>query len=158
MFLRANIRTKNGKSHRYFTVVESQRLASGRTQQRQVLYLGELNDAQHAGWVRAIEAFEGRDKQPRQLALFPDDRDTLPALDCEAVRIRIDKIELHRPRQWGGCFLALWLWESSPARRVLARAPAAKPQGHAVAQCAEDACRLPPAGAGQRVAAAPPVV
>src|SRR5690606_30487701 len=111
MFLRANIRTKNGKSHRYFTVVESQRLASGRTRQRQVLYLGELNDAQHAGWVRAIEAFEGRGSQPRQLALFPDDRDTLPALDCEAVRIRIDKIELHRPRQWGGCWLALWLWD-----------------------------------------------
>jgi hypothetical protein len=76
-----------------------------------VLYLGELNDAQHAGWVHAIEAFEGRDKQPRQLALFPDDRDTLPTIDCEAVRIRIDKIELHRPRQWGGCWLALWLWD-----------------------------------------------
>jgi hypothetical protein len=111
MFLRANIRTKNGKVHRYFTVVESQRLASGRTRQRQVLYLGELNDAQHAGWVHAIEAFEGRGSQPRQLALFPDDRDSLPTLDCEAVRIRIDKIELHRPRQWGGCWLALWLWD-----------------------------------------------
>jgi transposase len=76
-----------------------------------VLYLGELNDAQHAGWVRAVEAFEGKAGTARQLALFPDDREALPGLECEAVHIRIDGIRLSRPRQWGGCWLALWLWD-----------------------------------------------
>jgi hypothetical protein len=61
---------------------------TGRPRQRQVLDLGELNDAQHDGWVHAIE---GRGSQPRQLALFPDDRDSVPVLDCEAVHIRIDQ-------------------------------------------------------------------
>lgn len=114
MFLRAHKRTKNGKEHRYFTVVESERLAGGRSRQRQVLYLGELNDAQHAGWVRAIEAFEsgGRGRQvARQMALFPDDREAPSGLECDAVSIQISGIRLRRPRQWGACFLALWLWD-----------------------------------------------
>lgn len=112
MFLRAHKRTKNGKGHRYFTVVESERLPGGRSRQRQVLYLGELNDAQHAGWVRAIEAFEsGGRRAPRQMALFPDDREAPPGLKCDAVSIHIAGIRLRRPRQWGACFLALWLWD-----------------------------------------------
>ena len=50
MFLRSHRRTKNGKSHRYWSVVESRRLADGRSAQRQVLYLGEINDGQEAAW------------------------------------------------------------------------------------------------------------
>lgn len=114
MFLRAHTRTKNGKQHRYFTVVESERLADGRSRQRQVLYLGELNDAQHAGWVRAIEAFESRGggrSVARQIALFPDDRPAPQGLEVDAVSIRLPAITLTRPRQWGACFLALWLWD-----------------------------------------------
>lgn len=57
MFLRANNRKKDGKLHRYWSVVESQRTAEGRVLQRQVLYLGEINDAQKAAWRRAIEVF-----------------------------------------------------------------------------------------------------
>jgi hypothetical protein len=87
------------------------RHCSGRVVQRQVLHLGELNDAQHAGWVRAIEALNGTTGEASQMALFPEDRKELPALDCEAVSIRMGDIRLHRPRQWGGCFLALWLWD-----------------------------------------------
>ena len=34
-------RKKDGKSHRYFSVVENQRVAGDRTVQRTVLYLGE---------------------------------------------------------------------------------------------------------------------
>lgn len=111
MFLRTKTRTKNGKTHRYFTVVENQRVYGGRVIQRQVLHLGELNDAQRGGWVRAIEALNGDSGEARQMALFPDDRDNLPDLDCEAVRVQIRGIRLHRPRQWGACFLALWLWD-----------------------------------------------
>src|SRR5690606_7536443 len=111
MFLRAKTRTKNGKTHRHFSVVENQRVAGGRVVQRQVLHLGELNDAQHAGWVRAIETLSGESGERRQMALFPDDREALPGLECEAVHVVLRGIKLHRPRQWGGCFLALWLWD-----------------------------------------------
>jgi len=45
MFLRSNKRIKDGKEHRYYSVVESRRLGSGRVAQRQVLYLGEINDS-----------------------------------------------------------------------------------------------------------------
>ena len=110
MFLREKTRKKNGKTHRYWSVVENRRIRGGRIAQRQVLYLGELNDTQHAGWVRAIHAFEGKSDKSHQLALFPSDRDQIPELDCETVQIRLDGIELRRPRQWGGCWLTLWLW------------------------------------------------
>ena len=49
MFLRSHERKKNGKLHRYFSIVESRRLAGGKIVQRQVLYLGEINDSQEDG-------------------------------------------------------------------------------------------------------------
>jgi len=110
MFLRAKTRKKDGKTHRYWSVVENKRVSGGRVVQRQVLYLGELNDAQRAGWVRTIDGLEPRKNNTRQLALFPDDREELPALACEVARIRLNEIELRRPRQWGACWLSLHLW------------------------------------------------
>ena len=111
MFLRPKTRTKDGKTHRYWNVVENRRVHGGRIVQRDLLYLGEINDAQHAGWVRTIDVLEGRSSQSRQLALFPDDREVIPALPCEVVQVRLDQIELRRPRQWGACWLALHLWD-----------------------------------------------
>ena len=111
MFLRAKSRTKDGKTHRYWSVVENRRVADGGTVQRQVLYLGELNDNQRAGWVRTIEAFSGKKPKTKQLALFPDDRKELPIMACETVRIQLDRIELRRPREWGTCWLGLYLWD-----------------------------------------------
>ena len=110
MFLRARARHKDGKQHRYWSVVETRRVRGGRVVQRQLLHLGELNDSQHAGWVRSIEALSADSGPVRQLALFPDDNDQLPALDCEAVRIRVAEMQLRKPRQFGACWLALHLW------------------------------------------------
>jgi hypothetical protein len=92
--------------------VESQRLPSGKTAQKHVLYLGELNDVQRAGWVRAIEALdEARpDESSTQMALFPEDREEVPDLSIPIVRIRIGQMALRRPRQFGACWLALHLW------------------------------------------------
>jgi hypothetical protein len=42
MFLRATNRKKDGKDHRYFSVVENRRLSSGKTVQRTVLYLARM--------------------------------------------------------------------------------------------------------------------
>ena len=72
---------------------------------------GELNDNQRTGWVRTIEAFSGKKPKAKQLALFPDDRKELPIMACETVQIQLDKIELRRPREWGTCWLGLYLWD-----------------------------------------------
>lgn len=111
MFLRVRKRNKNGKQHRYWSIVENRRVCGGRVVQRQVLYLGELNDTQRAGWVRAIEALEPATAQAHQLALFPDDVQCLPVLDYPIVQICLDRIQLHRPRQWGACWLTCQLWD-----------------------------------------------
>lgn len=87
MFLRAKTRKKDGKVHRYWSVVESRRTADDRVLQRQVLYLGEINDSQKAAWTRAIEVFAD-DGEASQVAIIPDDR-TAPQLDCEVVQIRL---------------------------------------------------------------------
>lgn len=109
MFLRSKTRFKDGKEHRYWSVVENRRVASGKVRQRQVLYLGEINGSQKSAWCRAIEVFDdGRDEY-RPMALFPSDRQA-PPMDCDVVQVRLSQLSLHHPRQWGGCWLALNLW------------------------------------------------
>lgn len=108
MFLRETNRYKDGKDHRYYSVVENRRVRNGRSVQKTLLYLGEINDSQKAGWVRAIEVVEGR--QRRQLALFPGDRQIPEGVE-NGVRLRMGQLELERPRQWGACWLACHLWE-----------------------------------------------
>ena len=109
MFLRANKRFKDGKEHRYWSVVESRRVAGGGSVQKTLLYLGEINDSDRAAWTRAIETVDERD-HARQIHLFPEDRTPDPRLEHSSIKLRLDRIELSRPRQWGGCWLALELW------------------------------------------------
>lgn len=110
MFLRSTTRKKNGKEHRYYSLVENRRVASGRVMQRHVLYLGEINDHQQEAWRKTIEVFEEGQPRPRTVALFPEDR-MGPVADADIVRIRLSQLSLERPRQWGGCWLACELWE-----------------------------------------------
>jgi len=110
MFLRHKIRRKDGKEHRYWSIVENRRVPGGRTVQRHVLYLGEINDSQQAARCRTIEAFDETDPDRREIALFPQDR-TAPALDRDVVHVKLSRLRLHRPRQWGACWLAGQLWE-----------------------------------------------
>ena len=95
--------------------------------QRQVLYLGELNDTQRAGWIRTVETLWGEKAKAKQLALFPDDREELPVTACEAVRVQLGKMELHRPRQWGGVLVGVVCVESAGTGRFLERAFTVKP-------------------------------
>ncbi len=110
MFLRATIRKKDGKEHRYWSVVENRRLRGGRVVQRHVLYLGEINSSQELGWRKSIEVLEEDGRAARTLALFPEDRceELLP--EESIVRLRLSQLSLRRPRQWGACWLALTLW------------------------------------------------
>ena len=74
MFLRATTRKKDGKAHRYFSVVENKRVAGGRVVQRHVLYLGEINSSQELAWRKSIEVLDEARAGPRTLTLFPEDR------------------------------------------------------------------------------------
>src|SRR3974377_2132984 len=110
MFLRYTVRKKSGKQHRYYSLVENRRLSGGRVVQRPVLYLGEINDSQQEAWRKTIEIFEEGKTRPQTVALFPEDR-MGPVADADIVRIRLKELSLHRPRQWGACWLAGQLWE-----------------------------------------------
>lgn len=111
MFLRASTRKKDGKIHRYFSVVENRRVAGGRVVQRHVLYLGEINSSQERAWRRSIEVIEDGADAPRTVALFPEDRVTGLLPDESIVTLRLSAMRLVRPRQWGACWLALSLWQ-----------------------------------------------
>jgi hypothetical protein len=127
MFLRSTIRQKDGKRHRYWSVVESRRVAGNRVVQRPLLYLGEINDSQAAAWRKTIEVVEDGAAQPRTLSLFPDDRAEGLTPDASIVRLRLSELKLCRPRQWGGCWLALHLWEELQLDRFWAeRLPASR--------------------------------
>ena len=111
MFLRATIRKKDGKEHRYWSLVESKRVSGGRVVQRHVLYLGEINSSQELAWRRSIAVLEDGADRPRALALFPEDRCEGVLPDASVVRLRLSQVRLSRPRQWGACWLAVKLWE-----------------------------------------------
>jgi transposase len=118
MYLRFARRRKDGKEHRYWSLVESRRCAGGRVVQRPVLYLGEINDSQHAAWCRLIEAFDEGSGRHRQLALFPAERALPDQAAGFGVQVRLDAMELHRPRQWGACWLACHLYEQLQLDRL----------------------------------------
>ena len=111
MFLRCKIRRKDGKEHRYWSVVENKRVSGGRVVQKHVLYLGEINSSQELAWRRTIEVLDEDSQRPRSLALFPEDRCEAVLPDASIVRLKLSALRLCRPRQWGACWLALSLWE-----------------------------------------------
>jgi len=111
MYLRCNRRLKDGKEHRYWSIVESKRCAGGRVVQRPVLYLGEINDSQREAWRRVIEAFDEEAHERRPLALFPAERAVPEHAKAYGVQVRLEAMALHRPRQWGACWLSCHLYE-----------------------------------------------
>jgi transposase len=111
MFLKCHPRIKDGKEHRYWSVVENRRCGRGKFVQRQVLYLGEINDSQRESWCRTIEVFDEKRERTLPLALFPADRQLPNFAVGFGVQVRLKEMELHRPRQWGACWLACELYE-----------------------------------------------
>ena len=111
MFLRATTRKKDGKEHRYYSVVENKRVSGGRVLQRHVLYLGEINSSQELAWRRSIEVLDEGTRAARTLALFPEDRCEGIVPDESIVRLKLGQLRLERPRQWGACWLVLQLWQ-----------------------------------------------
>src|SRR5438477_7514362 len=121
MFLRCKVRRKDGKQHRYWSVVENTRVGRGRVVQRHVLYLGEINDTQELAWRRSIEVLEEGASKPRTLSLFPEDRCAGVVLaDASIVDVKLSQLQLQlrRPRQWGACYHTA---EAIAERRALTR-------------------------------------
>src|ERR1700757_5060015 len=110
MFLRCSSRKKDGKEHRYFSIVENKRVAGGRVVQRHVLYLGEINSSQELAWRKSIEVIADGEERPSTLALFPEDRFKEVIADDTIVRVRLSELRLCGARQWGACWLVLYLW------------------------------------------------
>ena len=110
MFLRCTTRKKNGKEHRYWNLVENRRVAGGQVVQRQVLYLGEINDSQREVWRKSIEVFEDGRSAPRTVALFAEEQ-RAPIDDEQVIQVRLKDLEVRNARQWGGCWLVCELYE-----------------------------------------------
>lgn len=107
MFLRRHQRTKDGKPHIYWSLVETVRTADGPRQHR-LCYLGELNDSGRARWLKTIDVFNAQGES-RQLKLFPSEVEP-PGDDPAVARVLVDKVRLERTRRFGDCFLGLELW------------------------------------------------
>ncbi len=109
MFLRSNTRKKDGKEHRYFSIVENHRIASDKTVQRTVLYLGEINDQQQAAWRKTLSVFDEQQQEYANLSLFPDDRE-IPTDAIDSLQVKLSGLELRCPRLFGSCWLGCELW------------------------------------------------
>jgi transposase len=109
MYLKCSKRRKNGKEHRSWSIVENRRVQGGECVQRHVLYFGEINDSQQAAWQKSIAVLAEGEREPRQVALFPEDR-VGAASTVPQIQLKLSALTLHRPRQWGACWLALELW------------------------------------------------
>ncbi|HEX9597205.1 MAG TPA: IS1634 family transposase [Anaerolineales bacterium] len=110
MFLRFNTRHKDGKSHRYWSVVENRRLRAGHTTQRTVLYLGEINDTQQAAWRKSLDVLNEATQLTEQICLFPEDREIPPDV-LNGLQVKLSELTLQHPRVFGDCWLACRLWD-----------------------------------------------
>lgn len=119
MFLRRYGRTKDGKKHFYYALVESVRTAAG-PRQRVVAHLGELNHDQEYRWQRTVTIYNCQGNE-QQLRLFPDDDAIPPSDDPDVVRIRLKKVGWGNGRRFGDVWLAHWLWQYVGLDKIVAR-------------------------------------
>lgn len=119
MFLRRYTRTKDGKKHTYYALVESIRTDAG-PRQHIVAYLGELNHDQERRWQRTV-VFHNRQGQAQQLTLFPDDEHLPLPDDPDSVRVRLSTIGWTNGRRFGDVWLGRWLWSYLHLDDIVAR-------------------------------------
>ncbi|MGD0908433.1 MAG: hypothetical protein ABSA96_12685 [Candidatus Acidiferrales bacterium] len=103
-FCAATIAKKDGIDHRYFSIVENHRIASHKTVQRTILYLGEINDQQQGAWRKPLAVFDEQQREYANLSLFLDDCE-IPADAVDSLQVKLSGLELRRPRLFGSCRL-----------------------------------------------------
>jgi transposase len=110
-FLHCHHRFKNGKDHCYWSIAEKVKVAGERWIQRHILYLGEINSSQQAAWTKVIDVFDTTTQRTAELALYPAEQ-SIPAHATEyGVQVQLGEFRLHRPRQWGACWVGCRMWE-----------------------------------------------
>jgi transposase len=119
MFLRRYSRTKDGKKHFYYALVESVRTDAG-PRQRVIAHLCELNHDQERRWQRTV-TFYNCQGDAKQLRLFPDDDDLPGPDDPDVVRIRLGCVGWSNGRRLGDVWLARWLWHYVGLDAIVAR-------------------------------------
>ena len=109
MFLKRCQRRKNGKTHVYWSLVESYRTAKG-SRQRVVAYLGELKPSEQNGWAQLGRHLAGEQRSRRpQLSLFDPPQHAAPH-DDDSVLVQLSRVRLQRLRDFGDVWLAWGLW------------------------------------------------
>jgi hypothetical protein len=108
MFLRQHARSKDGKDHTYWSLVETVRTADG-PRQKTICYLGELNSSAQTRWLKTVEVFNEQG-EAQQLKLLPSHVEA-PADDPQVARVLLNRVRLERTRQFGACWLGLELWK-----------------------------------------------
>jgi transposase len=111
MFLKANIRIKDGKQHVYYSVNESVRIGR-RTIQRTMLHLGELTTSQHHRWQRTLEVINERN-QTQQMELLTDEEHQRRGRPegKDVVAIRLSSLQVCNAREFGNCWVGVKLWQ-----------------------------------------------
>src|SRR5215475_4826655 len=102
MFLRPHQRSKDGKEHAYWSLVETVRTPDG-PRQKTLCYLGELNGSAQARWLKTVEVFKKQGER-EQLKLFPANVEA-PADDPQVARVLVNQVRLEPMRQFGVCWL-----------------------------------------------------
>ena len=110
IFLRAHQRRKDGKLHTYWSLVENRRCADGRVVQRHVLYLGALTAAQEQSWEKTAQLFDPPSAAGEALPGLTTERE-LQAKEAALIAVHLDRFRIEQPRQWGGCWVGLKLWQ-----------------------------------------------
>lgn len=119
MFLRFHQRSKDGKAHTYWSLVETVRTSAG-PRQRRLCYLGELNGSAQARWLKTIEVFNEQGES-EQLKLFPAG-EPVPEDDPAVAQVLVHAVRLERTRQFGACYLGWELWKQLELDRFFAQA------------------------------------
>lgn len=109
MFLKRRTRRKDGKEHVYYSVCESLRVHGGRTVQRQILHLGELNTSQHDSWQHTLDVLH-EDGSRYQRRLFTDREGAAPEAD-DVVEVKLSSFAVKQPRRFGDCWVGCHAWE-----------------------------------------------
>lgn len=109
LFLRAHERRKDGKVHKYWSLVENRRCADQRVVQRHVLYLGALTSAQELSWEKTAQAFDAPGDSAAALPGLATERE-VQAKEVAAIAVHLHQFRIERPRQWGACWMALTIW------------------------------------------------
>ena len=116
VFLRSTNRKKDGKDHRYYSIVENRRVPGGQTVQRTVLYLGEINDQQQTAWRKTLQVFDEQEQRSTTISLFPDDRE-IPDDAVDSIPVKLSGLELRRRAPsaiagWRASYGTNWDWMS----------------------------------------------